>query len=51
MKSSSSTLSLKVKHLHPSKESEVVDWYDWETSTFALAQAENKPILLDLTAV
>jgi uncharacterized protein YyaL (SSP411 family) len=35
----------------PSKESEVIDWYDWRTSAFALAQAENKPILLDLTAV
>jgi uncharacterized protein YyaL (SSP411 family) len=35
----------------PSKESEVIDWYDWEISTFALAQAENKLILLDLTAV
>jgi uncharacterized protein YyaL (SSP411 family) len=35
----------------PSAPGESIDWYDWEPATFALAQAENKPILLDLTAV
>jgi uncharacterized protein YyaL (SSP411 family) len=35
----------------PSDEAEGIHWYDWEPATFALAQAENKPILLDLTAV
>ena len=30
---------------------EGIHWYAWEPATFTLAQAENKPILLDLTAV
>jgi uncharacterized protein YyaL (SSP411 family) len=28
-----------------------IHWHNWEPDTFTLAQAENKPILLDLTAV
>jgi uncharacterized protein YyaL (SSP411 family) len=35
----------------PSSEAEGIHWYDWEPSTFVLAQSENKPVLLDLTAV
>ena len=35
----------------PSDEAESIHWYNWEPATFALAQDENKPILLDLTAV
>ena len=35
----------------PSGETEGIRWRDWEPATFALAQTENKPILLDLTAV
>ncbi len=30
---------------------ERIIWHDWEPDTFALAKAESKPILLDLTAV
>lgn len=30
---------------------ERIHWYEWEPDTFARAQAEDKPILLDLTAV
>ena len=30
---------------------EGIGWYEWERATFSLAQADNKPILLDLTAV
>lgn len=31
--------------------SDTIHWYDWDPASFALAQAKNKPILLDLTAV
>lgn len=30
---------------------ETIDWHDWEPEAFMLAETEDKPILLDLTAV